>query len=119
MILIQTTSPESARKIQSSPTYRKLLDTVRGKTKALHLMVAHNAKRIGDTSRGGLFLFNHFAADDTDVMSELWDYLAGWYVVETGLRNSIAMAPEPGEDSSYAMSTGSAVQEELLELRCA
>jgi hypothetical protein len=71
----------------------------------MYIMTARNARRIGDvdTTRQGLFLFNHFAADDTGVMLQLWDYLAGWYVVETGLDNSVALAPMEGEKSDYAI----------------
>jgi hypothetical protein len=55
------------------------------------------------TMKKGLFLFNHFAADDAGVMLQLWDYLAGWYAVETGLDNSVAMVPLDGEKSDYAI----------------
>jgi hypothetical protein len=42
-------------------------------------------------------------ADEQSVMLELWEYLAGWYAVETGLDNSVALVPEPGEKSDYAI----------------
>jgi hypothetical protein len=56
---------------------------------------ARNVWRIADvdTSRGGLFLFNHFVAGDRQVILDLWDYLADWYRVETGLDNSVALGP--------------------------
>jgi hypothetical protein len=69
-------------------------------------MAARNVRRIGDVdthNRDGLFLFNHFAADDPDVMLELWEYLAGWYVKETGLRTSVALIPADGEASDYTI----------------
>src|SRR5262249_58151303 len=73
--------------------------------RAVRVMTARNARRIADVKidRRGLFLFNHFAADDPAVMLELWEYLAGWYVAETGLRNSVAMVPLEGERSDYAI----------------
>jgi hypothetical protein len=68
-------------------------------------MVARNVKRIADvdTSPGGLFLFNHFAADSDDTMFELWDYLAAWYGRKTGLRNSVALAPLDRAQSDYVI----------------
>ena len=67
-------------------------------------MTARNAKRIADldTSRRGLFLFNHFAADDARVMLQLWEYLADWYEKETGLDNSVALVPRR-KGSDYAV----------------
>jgi hypothetical protein len=47
-----------------------------------------------------LFLFNYFVAEDTEVALELWDYLAGWYSVETGLDNSTLL--EPIDKTDYA-----------------
>ena len=49
----------------------------------------------------GLSLFNYFVADDVDVMLQLWDYLAGWDAVETGLDNSTLLVPLEGERSDY------------------
>ncbi len=65
-------------------------------------MPARNVRRTGDveTTQEGLFLFNHFVADNRDVMLELWDYLAGWYAAETGLQTSVALMPiaaHPGD----------------------
>jgi hypothetical protein len=48
-------------------------------------------------------LFNHFAAANAAVMLKLWDHLAGWYVAESGLRNSVALAPLDGESADYAV----------------
>jgi hypothetical protein len=68
-------------------------------------MRARNVRRIGDVEakKDGLFLFNHFVADDRDVMLELWDYLAGWYAAETGLRNSVAMMPITNEPGGFTI----------------
>ncbi|MFL5805088.1 MAG: hypothetical protein ACJ8CR_25505, partial [Roseiflexaceae bacterium] len=92
-VLIQTTSPATAHEVQTTTAYGALVEAMRSKAKAVHIMAARNARRIGDvnTTSEGLFLFNHFAADDADVMLQLWEYLAGWYAVETKLDNSVAM----------------------------
>lgn len=102
-VLIATTSPSAALEVKATPEFAALLDTVRVGAEDLHIVGARVAKRIADvdTSRDGLFLFNHFVADDTDVMLALWDYLAGWYAVETGLDNSILLAPLECEHSDY------------------
>ena len=69
----------------------------------MHVVAARNAKRVGDVdkTRSGLFLFNYFVADDAGVMLQLWEYLAGWYQVETGLDNSTLLVPLDGERSDY------------------
>jgi hypothetical protein len=36
-------------------------------------------------------------------MLDLWDYLAGWYEVETGLTNSVGLLPVEGEPSDYVI----------------
>jgi hypothetical protein len=104
-VVLETTSTGTARQVQKTPEYRALIDTLRNSGARLHIMAARNARRIGDvdTSSQGLFLLNHFAADDPEVMLELWEYLAGWYQAETGLTNSVAMTPLEGEPADYAI----------------
>jgi hypothetical protein len=103
VVLIETTSPAVIRDVQSTPLYEALLDALRSQAKRLHVMAARNAKRVGDVdkTRQGLFLFNYFVADDARVMLQLWDYLAGWYAVETGLDNSTLLVPLESERSDY------------------
>jgi hypothetical protein len=103
--LFQTTAPESAEKVRSTPAFRSLVEGLQRKAQSVRITEARNARRIDDvdTTRQGLFLFNHFAADDPQVMLQLWDYLAGWYEAETGLDNSVALTPLEGEHSDYAV----------------
>jgi hypothetical protein len=105
MLLIQTSSPTAVQDVQASPLYRAVVEAFRSRTEATCVIEAQNARRIGDvdTTRPGLFLFNHFAADDPDVMLDLWEYLAGWYAVETGLDNSVALTPTDRSRSDYAI----------------
>ncbi len=105
LLLVQTTSPATAREVQAAPEFRILLRAIESEAEAVHCIVARNARRIGDvdTARDGLFLFNHFAADDPGVMLQLWEYLAGWYAAETGLDNSVALVPEGGDGADYAI----------------
>jgi hypothetical protein len=95
VVLIETTSPEVIDEVQRSEPYKLLLEAVTQATSDVHVMRARCVRRIADVdkTRQGLFLFNYFVADDPEVALELWDYLADWYVVETGLRNSTLLAP--------------------------
>jgi hypothetical protein len=103
VVLIETAEPSTARDVQTTPDYQALLDALRSKATKMHVIAARNAKRIGDVdrTRKGLFLFNYFVGDDPQVTLELWDYLADWYEVETGLDNSVLLVPLEGEQSDY------------------
>ncbi|HEV8426992.1 MAG TPA: hypothetical protein VGQ41_03700 [Pyrinomonadaceae bacterium] len=37
------------------------------------------------------------------MMKELWEYLADWYMKETGLTNSVALAPVDSQQNDYAI----------------
>jgi hypothetical protein len=104
VVLVETRSIGAIREVQSTDQYKALLETLQSHANRLHVMAARNARRIGDVdkTRDGLFLFNYFVADDPNVMLKLWDYLAGWYAVETGLDNSTLLVPLDGETSDYA-----------------
>ena len=79
LVLIQAKSLAKARKIQGTTAFQALIDTLRNAATDMYLMLAHNARCIGDvdTGRRDLFLFNHFAADGPDLMPELWEYFTG------------------------------------------
>jgi hypothetical protein len=95
VVLIETTSPEVLGGVQATEPYMLLVEAVTQAATDVHVMTAHCPKRVGDVdkTRQGLFLFNYFVADDAGVALQLWDYLAGWYAVETGLRNSTVLEP--------------------------
>src|SRR2546421_9300263 len=116
VVLIETTSPAVIREVQGTGPYKVLLDALQSQAKRLHVMAARNAKRVGDVdkTRQGLFLFNYFVADDAGVMLQLWDYLAGWYAVETGLDNSTLLVPLEGERSDYLAINNARWEESLL-----
>jgi hypothetical protein len=105
VVLIEAVSPEAARDVQKTAAYAALVDALRGKASDMHLIVARNLKRVGDVDkiRQGLFLFNYFVGDDAQVTLDLWDYLAGWYAVETGMNNSTLLIPLDGERSDYVI----------------
>lgn len=105
VVLIEAVSPEAAHDVQKTAAYTALVDVLRGKASDMHLIVARNLKRVGDVDkmRQGLFLFNYFVGDDAQVTLDLWDYLAGWYAVETGMNNSTLLIPLDGERSDYVI----------------
>jgi len=103
VVLIETTEPATTRDVQTTPAYQALVDVLRSNARRMHIIAARNAKHIGDVdrSRKGLFLFNYFVGDDPQVTLELWDYLADWYEIETGLDTSVLLAPLESEHSDF------------------
>jgi hypothetical protein len=101
VVLIETTSPEVLGEVQAAEPNKLLVQAVTEAATDVHVMTARCPKRIGDVDKTcqGLFLFNYFVADDAGVALQLWDYLAGWYAVETGLDNSTLL--EPLGDADY------------------
>jgi hypothetical protein len=95
VVLIETTTPETIGPVQESEQYRVLHDALLAASTDLHVMGARCTKSLGDVdkSRPGLFLFNYFVAEDTEIALELWEHLAGWYTKQTGLDNSTLLQP--------------------------
>ena len=93
--LVETTTVEAAGDVAASPEYRKLHDAVAAAAREEDLITARCLRRVGDVdkTRPGLFLFNFFVAEDPEVALDLWDHLAAWYAVETGLDNSTLLGP--------------------------
>jgi hypothetical protein len=105
VVLVETTSPETARQVQEMAAYTMLVDVLKSSASDLHSIVARNVKRVADVDkrRKGAFLFNYFVGEDPQVTLALWDYLAGWYAVETGMDNSTLLLPLEGERSDYTI----------------
>jgi hypothetical protein len=103
VVLVETISPEAVREVQATPSYRALLEELHANARRVHVLAARNTKRLDDVdrSRQGLFLFNYFVAEDAGVALQLWDHLARWFEVETGLDNSMVLVPLEGESSDY------------------
>jgi hypothetical protein len=104
LVLVETVSPELARDVKRSPAFEALMDAMGRNTETMRVIIARNGKRIRDVdeTRQGLFLFNHFVAEDLRQGLELWDYLASWFKKETGLDNSRVLLPVDGEQSEYS-----------------
>jgi len=103
VVLVETTAPATAREVQTTAVYQTLVETLRHEARNAHVIAARNARRIGhvDKAKSDVFRFTYFVADDADVMLQLWEYLAGWYMVETGLANASLLVPLEGECSDY------------------
>jgi len=103
VVLIEAKSPAIARKVQTTPEYQTLMDVLASRARQMHVIVARNARRIADVdkTRKGVYLFNYFVGDNLSATLDLWDYLAGWFTVETGLDNSTLLVPLEGEHSDY------------------
>lgn len=102
-VLIETKSPAVVPDVQDTAAYQTLVETIQSEAAQMHVMAARNEKRIGDVdkTRDRLFIFNHFVADDPDVLLELFDHLAGGYVAETGLDNSTLLVPFNDDDADF------------------
>ncbi len=102
-VLIETEGPEVARRINASPTYRKMEQAIRRAASYTHAIAATNVKRIDavDHDNQGVFLFNYFFADSTEQNLAVWEYTAGWFQKETGLDNSTVLLPTDTQDSRY------------------
>ena len=95
VVLVETVTVDAVSDAEASPEYRKLHDTITSAAREHYLMPARCLRRVGDVdkTRPGLFLFNFFVAEDPAVALDLWDRLAAWYAVETGLDNSTLLGP--------------------------
>ena len=105
VVLVETVSPEATGEVRAAPAYQALADTLSEHARRVHQIAARNVRRVGDVdkTRPGLFLFNYFCGEDPDTAVELWDYLAGWYAVETGLDNSTLLVPVEDVASDYVL----------------
>jgi hypothetical protein len=95
VVLVETVTVDARSDVAASPEYRKLHGTITAAAREPYVMPARCLRRVGDVdkTRPGLFLFNFFVAEDPGVALDLWDHLAAWYAVETGLDNSTLLGP--------------------------
>jgi hypothetical protein len=98
--LVETTTVDVLGDVEGSPEYRKLHDALTAAAREAYQLPARCLRRVGevDKTRPGLFLFNYFVAEDPAVALEVWEHLAAWYAVETGLDNSTLLGPAGPSD---------------------
>jgi hypothetical protein len=102
-VLIETRSVDDIPAVRDSEPYKKMISELEAAAKRLHIVAAKNLKRTGDVDRAhqGTFVFNHLVGADADVAVENWEWMGGWYAVETGLDNSTLLVALPGEHSDF------------------
>jgi hypothetical protein len=102
VVLVEADSPAAAEAIGGMADWRALQSDMCGASKDVYTVVASNVKRIGsvDRTRDGVFLFNFFFADRLDQNLAVWEYTAGWFEDQTGLRNSTVLLPERVSDKT-------------------
>ena len=104
-VLIECDNEETVQRVQRHPAYEAMQRAIVQAASYVHAITATNPRRMGavDHKRPGVFLFNHFAADDLAQNLAVWDYTAGWFEVETGLDNSTVLLPDDPAKSQYSI----------------
>jgi len=102
IVLIKTTTTADLPSLSDDAAYQAMLDVLDRHAVSVTITQAANARRIADVPSGEkLHLFNHFLAEDTGAL-DVWDYVAGWYQQEMGLRNSEVLAPIDPNSTPFA-----------------
>jgi hypothetical protein len=104
-VLIKCDNADTVRRVQRHPAYEAMQRAIAESASYVHAITATNPRRIGpvDHTQPGVFLFNHFAADDLGQNLAVWDYTAGWFEVETDLDNSTVLLPDDPAQSQYSV----------------
>ena len=93
MVLVETESPGSLAEISGSPAVSALRTLLHESASRLREVRARCVKAIADFDKppAGTYLFNFWAAEDTEMALEVFDHLAPWFQAKTGLRNSTVL----------------------------
>jgi hypothetical protein len=104
-VLVETTSPTAAAELEAEPPWGELAATIEAASRRSYHLRGHNVRRMGpvDHHRQGVFLFNYFYADRTDLNLAAWQYTAGWFADQTGLDNSTVLLPEETSEPRYRL----------------
>jgi hypothetical protein len=98
VVLVTTPAAGELTRMETNPAYQDLLAALGNRSDLVVVTKAGNARRIADVPPADkLHLFNFFLADDDPAALHVWEYLAGWYYQEMGMRDSEVLLPvEPG-----------------------
>jgi hypothetical protein len=104
-VLVETTSPATAAELEVERPWTTLVATIQAVSRRSYRLRAHNVRRMGpvDHHRQGVFLFNYFYADRTDLNLAAWQYTAGWFRDQTGLDNSTVLLPAATSEPRYRL----------------
>lgn len=105
VVLIETTTPNTAKDLRQQATYHRLSDTIADAARYVHEIAASNVRRIAnvDHNRQAVFLFNYFYADDPELLVPVFEYTAGWFMAKTRLADSTVLKPLNGERGDYGI----------------
>jgi hypothetical protein len=104
-VLVETTSPQAAAELEGEEPWTELARELQEAGRHSYRLRAHNVRRMGpvDHARQGVFLFNYFYADRTDLNLAAWQYTAGWFADQTGLDNSTVLVPDATSEPRYRL----------------
>ncbi|QUR67365.1 hypothetical protein [Mycobacterium spongiae] len=99
-VWVETDDPDAATQLRTSPAWRQIETLLQQASTDVQVITGHNARRMGDVdhTRNGVFLLNFFYADSAAVNLAVWEYTAGWFQDQTGLRNSTLLRPDSATD---------------------
>lgn len=98
-------SLETAEELQQVEPMRTLTRGLAALGRRLYTLRGHNVRRMGPVNHGGdgVFLFDYFDADRTDLNLAAWQYRAGWFQDQTGLDNSTVLLPDSTSEPRYRL----------------
>jgi hypothetical protein len=104
-VLVETVSPAAAADLEGEPAWKELVTPIEAASRRSYHLRGHNVRRMGpvDHRRQGVFLFNYFYADRTDLNLAAWQYTAGWFADQTGLDNSTVLLPDDTSEPRYRL----------------
>lgn len=99
-VLLETDSPDGLTELKAREPCRRMVAEISGTARDFQEMTARCLRFLGDPAakEQGLFLFNHFTAEDSEIATRVWEHLAGWYLTELGLDNSCLLSPLGASD---------------------
>jgi hypothetical protein len=104
-VLVETIDVDSAEALEHEDEWSALVALVDRVSHRSYRLRGQNVRRLGavDHRRGGIFLFNYFYADRTDLNLAAWQYTAGWFQDQTGLDNSAVLLPDETSEPRYRL----------------
>jgi hypothetical protein len=104
-VLVETASPAAAAELEGEASWTALVGAIQAASRRGYRLRARNVRSMGpvDHRRQGVFLFNYFYADRTDLNLAAWQYTAGWFRDQTGLDNSTVLLPDDTTEPRYRL----------------
>jgi hypothetical protein len=104
-VLVEVATPQAAAALEGEPPWTDLVAIIQAAARHCYRLRGHNVRRMGpvDHHHQGVFLFNYFYADRTDLNLAAWQYTAGWFRDQTGLDNSTVLLPDHTSEPRYRL----------------